>query len=447
MIRRIKTTGVLVTLMALSLPLHAQVKDFSLTQAREYAVEHNYQARNAVIDIAIAAAQIRENIAGGLPQVEASVGYTNFINLATQLIPAEFFGGEPGTFMEVQFGTKNNASAQGQISQLLFNGAYFVGLRVAKEVKLMSELQLEQVQKDVQQAITNAYLLILIAEKNRDLMGDMIQVMELLVKDTRAMYEQGFIQDTDVDKLQLLVSDLKTNLLSAENQVKNAKNLLKFNMGLSVNEEIRLTDNLEMLLVSIDPLGLLAESFNPENHVTMKIMEAQQNITALQVNLAKSAYLPTASMFLSQTENAQRNEFSFFDFDEKWYPTTLFGVQLNIPIFSSGKRMHQVKRANLELTKSMNTRNQVAESLVMGARTSRNNFEVAVQTYRNKKENWILAKRIYEKDQIRYKAGVSSSTDLKQSYNQLLESQGTYLGSVLEMFNMKIELEKAYNKL
>ncbi len=424
-----------------------QAKSFTLKEAQEYAVRNNYEARNAIIDVAIAAKKVKENLATGLPQVEGSLSYNNFLNLATQLIPAEFFGGEPGTYMEVQFGTKHNATASAQLSQLVFSGSYFVGLKAAKQFVKLSQTQLMQVEQDVKQAISNAYYLVLVSQKNKELMGETVATMEKLLADTRAMYEQGFMEDTDVDKLSLLISDLKTNILNADNQLKTAKNLMKFNLGLSVNDEIELTDNLDILLLALNPQASLDEEFKIEDHLTYQMMENQQAISALQVQLAKSAYLPTVSAFLSAQGNAQRNEFNFFNFDEKWFPTSLVGMQFAIPIFSSGNRLYKVQQANLELEKTKNSRQQVNESLVMGAVNAKNNLEVAMSTYQNKKKSYDLANRIYSKEQIKYKSGVSSSTDLNQSYNQLLESQGTFLGATLDMLNKKLELDKAYSKL
>lgn len=424
-----------------------QAQQYSLKEAQDYALKHNFEARNAIIDVAIAARTVKENLAMGLPQASANIGYNNFINLATQLIPAEFFGGEPGTYMEVQFGTKHNASVDAQLTQLIFSGSYIVGLKAAKAFENLSQLQMEQIELDVKQAIANAYYLVLVSQENQKLMTETISTMEKLVSDTKAMYQQGFMQDTDVDKLDLLLLDLKTNLLNAQNQIKNAGYLLKFNMGLKVTDEIVLTDKLETLLMAIDPASTLQEEFDLRNHLTYKLMQTQETISELQVGLARTEFMPTVSGFLSQSESAQRNSFNFFNFDEKWFPTTIGGFQISIPLFSSGSRMHKLKKSQLELQKSINTKDQVSESLLMGALSSKNNFEVAVETYQNKLKNYDLARKIYEKEQIRYKNGVSSSTDLNQSYNTLLEAQGTYLGAIIDLMNKKLEKDKAYNRL
>ena len=445
---KIQALILLIGIMVLPAPIAgAQVKYFSLKEAQEYAIRNNYQARNAIIDVALAAKKVKENLATGLPQVDGSISYNNFLSLATQLIPAEFFGGEPGTYLEVQFGTKHNASAQMQLSQLVYSGSYIVGLQAAKEYVKLSKHQLEQVEQDVKQAIANSYYLVLVSQKNKELMAKTISTMEKLLGDTQAMYKQGFMQDTDVDKLALLLSDLKTSVLNADNQLKNALSLMKFNLGMSISDEIQLTDNLDLLLLAIDPRISMDEAFKLEDHVTFKLMEDQESLSEYQVKLARMAYLPTVSAFLSAQGNAQRNEFNFFDFNEKWFPTTLIGVQFAIPIFSSGNRLYKVQQASLELEKIKNSRLQINESLVMGAATARNNLEIAVETYKNKKNSLSLASRIYDKEQIKYKNGTSSSTDLNQSYNQLLESQGTFLGATLDMLNKKLELDKAYSKL
>lgn len=445
MIRKIKRLFILPLILAG--PLMAQQQEFSLKQAQDYAVLHNFQAKNAVIDISIAVKKIRENLAIGLPQAEMSLGYTNFINLATQLIPAEFFGGQPGDYIELQFGTKNNANLQAQLSQLVYSGAYFVGLKMAKVAQQMSQLQLEQVQLEVRQAIAGSYILCLVAERNLDLMKETIATMEVSVKDSKALQEKGFMQETDVDKLRLLLLDLKTNELNAANQIRNAYSLLKFNMGLTFSDEIRLADNLDILLMATDPEGLLGHEFDPASTVGYKLMDAQENISKLQIKLAKSEYQPVVTAFLSQTENAQRNQFNFFDFNKKWFPTTIFGINVGIPIFSSGKRYYKVQQADLNYQKSLNTKRQVSESIALGVLTARNNFQVSVETFRNKRENFDLAKKIYNKDQIRYKSGVISTTDLNQTYNQLLQAQGTYLGSIMDLFTKKTELQKTYNQL
>jgi outer membrane protein TolC len=318
---------------------------------------------------------------------------------------------------------------------------------MSKVAREMTNLQLEQVKIDVKQAITSAYILCLVAEKNQELMKETITTMEALVKDSKAMQGTGFMQETDVDKLSLLLADLKTNQLNAANQIRNAYSLLKFNMGLTFKDEIRLTDNLDILLMATDPAGLLAQEYDLRNNVTFKLMDAQQNLAKLQIKLAKSEYQPVVTAFLSQTENAQRNEFNFFSFDQKWFPTSIFGVNVGIPIFSSGKRYYKVQQASLSYEKSVNTRHQVEESLALGTLTARNNFEVSIETFRNKRDNFDLARKIYTKDQIRYKAGVASTTDLNQTYNQLLQAQGTYLGAMMDLFTKKIELQKMYNQL
>ena len=447
MITRRKISIALFLFLLIAGKANAQTQEFTLKQAQEYAVQHNYQARNAVIDIAMAVKQIQETLAAGLPQAQASIGYTNFINLATQLIPAEFFGGKKGDFMELQFGTRNNASVQGQLSQLVYSGSYFVGLKMSKVAQEMTHLQLEKIQQDVRQAICSSYILCLVSEKNRDLMAETISTMESLVKDSKALQQQGFMQETDVDKLTLLLADLKTNQLNAINQIRNAYSLLKFNMGLTITDEIKLTDNLDILLLDTDPEGLLALTFDLNNTIGFKLMEAQTDLSKLQVKLAKTEYQPVVSAVLSQTENAQRSTFSFFDTNQKWFTTSVFGLNVGIPIFSSGKRYYKVQEANLNYEKSLNTKRQVNESLALGALTAKNNFQVSVETFRNKRDNFELARKIYAKDQIRYKSGVASTTDLNQTYNSLLQAQGTYLGSIMDLFTKKFELQKAYNQL
>ena len=115
----------------------AQTKDsasfsFSLQQSIKYALENQKDVKNAIIDEQIAQQKVNEIMGMGLPQISSSFDLRNFVELPTSLIPADFFGGPPGTFAAVKFGTKYNATAGIDASQLIFSGDYFLGVKASK---------------------------------------------------------------------------------------------------------------------------------------------------------------------------------------------------------------------------------------------------------------------------------------------------------------------------
>lgn len=166
-----KHTFLIKTLILLILPLivNAQqdsIMSLTVSQAMEHAIKFNTNAQNARLDVTIAEKKVWETTSIGLPQVSASGSYYNNLSLATQLIPAEFFGGEPGTFAEVQFGTKHNFNGTLSVSQLIFNGSYLVGLQAAKVYKSLSEKSLVKTEAEIKANTANTYYTILMAEQN-----------------------------------------------------------------------------------------------------------------------------------------------------------------------------------------------------------------------------------------------------------------------------------------
>lgn len=428
--------------------LKAQTEDrkFSLEQAIEYAYKNSYNIQSAQLDINIAKKKVRETTATGFPQISSSLKYTNFIDLATQLIPAEFFGGDAGTFQEIQFGTKNNVNFDITASQLVFSGEYIVGLQASKAYLNLSKYQLAKSKIELKEQVANAYYIVLIALENKNILDSTLRNINKILFETQEIFKEGFVEDTDVDQLKINVSDLETNIANLNHQIDVSYKFLNFLMGMNLEQNIVLTDNLQTLLEKTDSGILLKSNFDFSSNIDYHILLNQKNIAQLSYKREKSAYLPTISAFLSRQENAMRNKFNFFESDEKWFPTTLGGVQISIPIFNSGVKHFKVQQAKLQLKKLNIAEIQLSESLKLEIQKSRINFNNAFLTHKNKKDNLKLAEKIYHKTTIKYKEGISSSLDLTQSYNQYLNSESQYISSILNLLKTRTALEKILTK-
>ena len=140
-------------------------KEYSLQEAIDYATTHSYAILNTDDDIAIAKKKVWETTTMGLPHLNAKVDYQNFIKKPISLIPAEFFGGEPGEFAEISFGTKQNINTSATLTQLLFNGSYLVGLQSSKVYLQISESIKEKTLIAVKEGVTNAYAGVLMIDE------------------------------------------------------------------------------------------------------------------------------------------------------------------------------------------------------------------------------------------------------------------------------------------
>lgn len=428
--------------------LHAQkISMFSLVEAQEYAIQKSYSLQNARTDIEIARKKVSEITSLGLPQINASLSYNNFIDIPTSLIPGEFFGEEPGTFIEVQFGTKHNAKFEASASQLIFDGSYIVGLKASRAYLSLSETQLLKSEIEIKESIAQAYSMVLIAEESKIIIDSTLITLKQSLYETREIYKSGFIEDIDVDQLELLVAELETTQIKVARSLELAYNFLKFQMGMEIKNVIILTDDLNDLLSMVDPDKLLNTAFDYNSNVDYRMLKNQERLAYLQLKLEKAAYLPNIVSFLTFQENAQRMDFNFTDGNEPWFKTSFFGLQMNIPVFSSGSRSSKVKQAQLKIDKLKVADQQLREGLELELTTARVDFYNAFLIHENKVKSLSIAKKIYQKTTEKYKEGISSSLDLSQSYNQFLDSEAKYIESIKELLGAKIKLNKILSKI
>lgn len=462
----LKNISVLIALFAhLSLTgQQTEPKSFSLQQAREYAIMNSYEVKNALTDREIARKTIWETTAIGLPQINGKINYQNMPNVPTMLLPdfitpaivgvnEGLFGLEPinpvpeTQFFPVQFGSKHNADWGITATQLVFSGEYLVGLQASRIFYELSEKALLKTQNDIRASVTKTYYLVLVAGESYKILQELAVNTSNIRKEMEAMLEVGFIEDTDVDQMLLVESSLQNTLNNLSAQIEIAKRLLKFQMGIGLNENIVLTDKLDDVL-DMDGVGqMMIKDFQIAKNIEFKLLETQEGLTELSLKRQMSTYLPSVAAFASYSKNAMRNKFNIFNANEPWYPTTVVGLSISVPVFSSGMRMAQVSKARMELEKTRTLKTQVSEGLQLNYRQSLLNLQTAFDSYQTEKKNMALSERIYNKTTIKYREGLSSSLELTQVQNQLLTNQTNYFKSMVDMLNAKAELEKLHTEM
>jgi len=421
-------------------------EQFTLKQAVDYAVSNTYAVKNA--NLAIDAAKHRkwETTTMGLPQISGQVAYQNFLEQQVSLIPAQLFGGPPGQFAEIVFGTKQNLNASATLSQLLFDGSYLVGLQSAKVYLKISELAKVKTEQTIKEATIQAYGNVLLARESITIIENNLKLIDKTIHDTQEIYKNGYAEQQDVEQLQITRSTLNNQLNRSKQLLGLAKNMLKITMGIEIQKPIKLTNNLEELVLSEIDLTLNDANFNAENHIDYKISQNSVKAKELFVKLEKSKYLPQLTAFLNYGTTANSDRFTFTNSDQRWFDSSLFGVSLNVPIFSSFKRNSRVQQAKIALTQEKTNLTQAKQQLLLQVENAKVNYQFAIANYNTSKQNLALAKRIEKKEQIKFFEGVGSSFNLTQSQNQLYTTQQQYLSAIVQIINTKSSLELALNK-
>ena len=316
-----KQSFIIILLFAGFITQAQTARSFTIEEAVTYALDSNYTAINARRDIAKAIKQKWETTATGLPQINGTLDYNYQIKQPTQLIPAEFTGGPPGTFVPVVFGTQHNATATATLSQLIFDGSYLVGLQAAKTFLEFSENANEKTQLEVRKGVINAYGGVLLAQESIAILDRNIATLEENVRETRIIFENGFAEEEDVEQLQLTLLSLKNQRSNTIRMEKIARQMFNLALGLDIKTPVVFTEDLEVL--AKPALGLLNDTVNVTQNVDYKIATNLTEQRELEVKLEKSKALPSLSGFINLGTFAGRNEFNFFDTDERWFASSI----------------------------------------------------------------------------------------------------------------------------
>jgi len=422
-------------------------QSLTLQEAIDFALENNRQSKNAALDIEAAEKVKWETTATGLPQVNATIDYQNYLKQQVSLIPAEFFGGNPGDFEEITFGTKQNVGAFATVTQKIFDGSYLVGLQSAKVYLEISENAKVKTDLEVRNAVINAYGNVLLAEESITILNNNIDVIQKNVDETTRIYENGMAEEESVEQLEITLSLLKSSLSNAERLKTLAYQMFNITVGLDLNNNTTLTDNLETLTLQNMDLELLNADENVENTIDYRIAENDLESKELLVKLAKSRALPTLNAFLNGGYSGFNDEFKFLNKNQDWFGSSLFGVSMNIPIFSSLERSAATQRAEINLEKAETDLEFVVQQLSFEITRAKSDYQFSIEEYQNKKENLNLAERIEKKNQTKFFEGIGSSFDLRQAQTQLYSAQSEYLEAMFNVISSKAELETVLNTI
>lgn len=437
-----------ITLLLLLIASILQAQDqkqsysFSLDQAIAHALENNYSAINANRDIAISKQKKRETTAMGLPQVNASVDYQNFLKQPITL--ADF--NQDGINEEFVFGTKQNMNAKATLSQLLFDGSYIVALQASKTYLKYYVNAKQKNDTEIREMVINSYGNVLLAEESISILEKNKTILDKTLFDTQETFKNGLIEEENVEQLQITLSSVNSNLNNVKRLKEIALKMLKINLGIDINADLKLTDKLDTLTQSNLDLSLTQNDFEINNNADYKMILNFEEQRKLELKLQKSKYLPSLSSFVNYGTTANNDNFNFFSNNQKWFDSSLLGISLNVPIFSGFARSARTQQAKIALDQAKTQRTETEQKIKLQYENAKSEYEFSIEQYNTSKSNLSLAERIEKKQQIKFKEGLSSSFDFTEAQRQLYSTQQNYLQSMVDVINKKATLEKIINK-
>lgn len=420
----------------------------SLQQAIDYALQNNYSVINANKEVEIAKQKKWETTTMGLPQINGSVSYLKNIDFTLQGVSGNAFNpnGDPNAISLFAFGTRHLMNSSLTLNQLIFDGSYLVGLQSAKTYLKISENAKTKTNQELKEIVINSYGSVLLADESIMILEKNKSILEKTLNDTREIYKNGLIEEENVEQLQITLSSVNSSLEYSKRMRIIASNMLKLVLGIDINENLSLTDNLTSLAQSNLDLAILKEGFNVTNNIDYEIGQNTQESNRLMVLYEKSKALPSLGAALNFGYNSFANQFTFANSDQKWNRYTNIGVSLNVPIFSSFRRSSRTQQAKIAFEESKIKLKETEQKLTLQFEKAKSEYEYCLEQFSTAKSNLKLAERIENKQQIKFREGLSSSFDFTDAQKQLYSKQQDYLQSMVEVINKKATLEKLLNK-
>ena len=436
-------------LIGLCISLHLPAQEavsLSLDQAIDYALKNSTASVNAQRDIKIARKKKQETIATGLPQLDIQVDYQHWLKQQVSLIPAEFFGGNVGEFAEVSFGTQQNMTASATLKQLIFDGSYIVGIQSVYTYLEIAEQAQEKTMMGLRKAVINAYGNVLLSEESIRILTGNLHSLTKTLEETERVYENGLIEEESVEQLKITQASLKSQLSRTVKLSKIAYKMLNITLGIGLDTAVILTDDLSSLTSEASISGLANNDFSVLDHIDYRIAKNNEKSKALLLRLAQSKSLPSLESFINVGYQSYGESFDFFKQEQQWFDSSLLGVRLKIPVFSSLERTAATQQARIELDKAQTNTWQQEQELTVELAAAKTDYDYSREAFTTAEQNLRLAKRIEQKQQVKFKEGLSSSFELAEAQRQLYAMQQGYLESMLNIIRSKAVLDTALNK-
>lgn len=413
----------------------------SLQQCIDYALKNHPNITKAELEKQIGKFQMRETIGKGLPQLNADLDVRHFVELPTSLIPAQIFGGPPGSFVRVQFGTKNNAQANLQLSQLIFDGQYFIGVEASKLYYQLLDKQILKTKEDLAGNVAKAYYSVIINQKRLDILKSNLAQLDSTLSILTALKNNGMAESIDVDRVKVSYNNLKTELEKAQKLVDLSFNLLKFQMGMDLKQSFEL--EMDSLDTKINEVINQPISNNGSKRLEFEILEQQMKLQKKNIQRYQFSRLPGIYGYATLSTQAQRNEFDFLDTQKEWFGFGLVGFQIKVPLFGglvTHNRIQAEKNRLYIYEQDLKLFKQAVDFEISNAETQ---FINAKTTLDIQKRNLELAQEVFRVSKQKYEKGVGSNLELVQAQSALEQAQINYYNTLLEVYAAYVDLKKS----
>ncbi len=446
----------------------AQPYNFSLADCINYAYLHQDSVQNAILDTKSAEYKVKETIGIGLPQISGSASFQDYLKIPQILFPdfisPAIYGvlinekvkdgnGETitqvpagaGGYQSVSLNQKYSTNFGLDVNQILFDGSYLVGLQASKTYKELSQRSLVRTKIQANVNVTKAYYQVLVSNEQINLLNANIKQLKQQLDETTQQNKQGFVEKIDVQRLEVQYNNLVTTRENVVRLLVLNYEMLKFQMGMPIEKDLRLTDKLEDIKLDQNIAETSVDTSFYHKRIEFNLLETSAKLNQLDLKRKRSQYYPSLVAFGNTSALFQSNSIS--ELYNTNYPSTYVGVKLNVPIFNGFQRKYQVKQSEINVLKAQNDLVSLKNGLSLQASASRITYQNGIQSLNNQKRSRELAQEVLRVTKIKYQQGVGSSIEVTQAQTALENADNQYIQALYDALISKVNLDQAYGRI
>lgn len=426
---------------------------YSLRGCLEYAVQHNRNIKKSGYDKGKAYYAYQEVLGALMPQINGSANLNDNLkkakfvmpNFMNSMLPPGMQDPNASKYMTVEMGTKYSANMGLSLNQQLLNFSLFNALKIAEVAERMAALGVESTEEDVIAQTATLFYVIQSTEYAVAQMSKSVELVEKMLKMMEVNHANGLVKKVDVDRLKVNLTNLLTQKSAIENAIEVQKNLLKLQMGMEMDTALTITP-MDLSIVEQMVSGVAILPFAPTQHTAYKLLAEKLEMADLQKKSATYEYLPTLSLIFNVQYNGVSDQF-FRGQTNYWYPTSVIGLSLRVPIFSGLSRRAKVRESDFEFKKAQEDMRILGQSLDMAHKNAILKLNDAQRTIALQKDNQALAEQVFEMAQNNYVLGVASMSDVLNASQSLIQAQMSYANALNECMKAYIDLKKASGEI
>lgn len=425
-----------------------QLVELKLADALTYALENNPSAKNARLELLISKATIKETTARGLPQINGAYNLDYNPKIPVVFLPNQPPFGDPSIPSDVipaRFGVSYSSGLGVTVSQMIFDGSFFVGLRAARTLLDLTNKDLKKAEIDVIENVKKAYFGVLVNQQRIRLAEANLSRIDTLLKETIALQEAGFVEKLDVSRVQVQRNNSFTQVQRSQTGLDISKQILKLQLGMPMEYEIILAESLEELAPKEETLALLGEE--GAERVELEQVSTQLTLAGLDLKNNQSQYMPKIDFIGNTRRSGAGNELDRVFNSSNWFGSSLVGLSMSVPIFDGFSKAARIQKNRVQINQLENQRTFLKESFKNELYVAKANLRNDLSLLEVQEANLQLATEVYQIARIKYKEGVGSNLEVVEADAALIQAETNYLGAIYDGLISKINLEKALGLL